>query len=109
MAMSDKYFKVVKEWQKPTCSKHVKRLMVLTNYHRGLIKGFSELAELLYRVIGKNKFCWGNDQENSFCLLKKSILEPPVLALPNQKDTFILDTDASGVAIGAELIQVQNG
>ena len=33
----------------------------------------------------------------------------PVLAYPNADDPFILDTDASGTAIGAELIQVQNG
>ena len=60
-------------------------------------------------LIRKNKFCWGDDQENSFGSLKRSVLEPPVLALPNQKDPFILDTNASDVAIGAELIQVQNG
>lgn len=34
---------------------------------------------------------------------------PPVLALQNNKDPFILDVDASDVAIGAELIQVQDG
>ena len=33
----------------------------------------------------------------------------PLLALPNSHDKFILDTDASNFAIGAELIQVQNG
>ena len=33
----------------------------------------------------------------------------PVLALPNANNPFILDTDASNYAIGAELIQVQNG
>ena len=32
----------------------------------------------------------------------------PVLALPNSVDRFILDTDASGTAIGAELLQVQD-
>lgn len=32
-----------------------------------------------------------------------------VLALPNPKDRFIIDTDASAHAIGAELIQVQDG
>ena len=33
----------------------------------------------------------------------------PILSLPNPTDPFILDTDASGTAIGAELIQLQNG
>ena len=33
----------------------------------------------------------------------------PVLAYPNSQDTLILDTDASDKAIGAELLQVQDG
>lgn len=41
--------------------------------------------------------------------LKNALMTTPVLALPNASDPFILDTDASNVAIGAELIQVQNG
>ena len=32
-----------------------------------------------------------------------------MLAYPNSKDTFILDTDASDTAIGAELLQLQEG
>lgn len=34
---------------------------------------------------------------------------PPVLPLQNNKDPFILDVDASDVAIETELIQVQDG
>ena len=34
---------------------------------------------------------------------------PPVLALPNKEDPYILDTDASDVGLGGELIQEQNG
>ena len=33
----------------------------------------------------------------------------PVLAIPDKTGTFVLDTDASDKAIGAELIQIQNG
>ena len=36
-------------------------------------------------------------------------MEAPVLAYPNSEDLFILDTDASNHAIGAELLHVQNG
>ena len=36
-------------------------------------------------------------------------MDAPVLAYPNSEDLFILDTDASNHAIGAELLQVQNG
>ena len=33
----------------------------------------------------------------------------PILAYPNSRDTFILDTDASDKTIGAKLLQVQDG
>ena len=42
-------------------------------------------------------------------MLKESLTHPPVLGLPNSQDPFILDTDASDIAKGSELIQVQNG
>ena len=48
-------------------------------------------------------------QQQAFDRLKALLLSAPVLALPNKTDYYILDTDASDKAIGAELIQVQNG
>ena len=41
--------------------------------------------------------------------LKQVMTSPPVLGFPNAKDLFVLDTDASYFAIGAELSQVQQG
>lgn len=38
-----------------------------------------------------------------------AITSTPVLALANSSDMFILDTDASDLAIGAELVQLQDG
>ena len=49
------------------------------------------------------------EQGEIFKIVNEAIAHSPVLALPNQTDPFILDTDASDVAVGAELIRVQNG
>ena len=38
-----------------------------------------------------------------------ALTSAPVLGLPNNTESFILDTDSSNYAIGAELIQVQGG
>ena len=51
----------------------------------------------------------GTEQEKAFDALRQKLMEVPVLAYPNSEDLFILDTDASNHAIGAELLQVQNG
>ena len=69
----------------------MERFLGLANYHRAFIKNFAGMAHPL-----KNK-------------LKEALTNPPVLGLPNSEDFLILDTDFSDAAIGAELIQVQNG
>ena len=45
----------------------------------------------------------------AFDALKSALTNPPVLALPNHRESFILDTDASNESIGCELLQVQDG
>ena len=51
----------------------------------------------------------GESQQAAFETLREALVCAPILAYPNATDDFILDTDASGTAIGAELIQVQGG
>ena len=109
IAMSDVDIQTVKNWPTPRCSKDVERFAGLANYHRGFVKNFSKLASPLYQVVGKNKFRWGEEQEKAFTTLKEALTNPPVLALPNQVDSMLIDTDASDLAVGAELIQIQNG
>ena len=73
------------------------------------MKDFSRLAAPLYQVVGKYKFQCGSEQERASTALKDALTNPPVLALPNQCDAFVLDTDASDFAIGAELLQIHDG
>jgi hypothetical protein len=49
------------------------------------------------------------EQEQAFETLKQALQTTPVLSLSNAHDQFILDTDASDTAIGAELLQIKNG
>ena len=51
------------------------------------------------------KFRWGTEQEKAFDELRQKLMDAPVLAYPNSEDVFILDTDASNHAIGAEWLQ----
>ena len=99
----------MEEWPVPSSSKEVERFLGLANYHRVFVKNFAEKAQVLYSLTGKNKFRWGQEEQEAFESLKVALMNPPVLGLPNTEDPFILDTDASDTAIGAELLQIQNG
>ncbi len=107
--MTDHYIQTVKDWPVPASSKDVELFLGLANYHRTFVSNFAKLAEPLYRVTGKQKFNWEPQQQGAFDSLKTALTSAPILALSNNHDEFILDTDASDVSIGAELLQVQNG
>jgi hypothetical protein len=52
---------------------------------------------------------WGEDQDVAFNKLKVAISQPPVLRMADFSKPFILQTDASGLALGAVLSQEFDG
>ena len=107
--LRDEQVRTVKEWPTPTTTKHVEQFLGLVNYHRMFIKDFARVATPLYSITGKQAFRWDEEQQLAFDEIKQLLSEPPILTLPNRTDKFILDTDASDFAIGAELLQIQGG
>ena len=100
----------VVNWTRPACKRDVQSFIGVMNFHRDHIPSFATIAKPLYDVMSpKSTFEWTADQQQAFDLLKRKMTTAPVLAYPNPDDLFILDTDASNHAIGAELLQVQNG
>ena len=53
----------------------------------------------------KVSFKWGKEEDEAFRTLRDSLCSAPVLAYPDFSRPFILQTDASKVAIGAVLAQ----
>ena len=109
VAMTSESIKIVQNWSPPTSIKGIERFLGLINYHRSFIKDIAQLAEPLYRLLKKKAFEWGEEQQSAFEELKMRLVSPPVLSVPSTAGIFILDTDASDKAIGAELLQVQDG
>ena len=97
-------------WGVALCKRDVQSFIGVLNFHRDYIPKFSLVAKPLYYIMRPSAtFRWGTEQENAFDQLRQTLMEAPVLASPNSEDLFILDTDASNHAIGAKLLQVQNG
>ena len=86
----------------PRSSKDVERFLGFANYHRGFIAGYAQMAFPLYRLTGKKLLIWGQELQAAFDALKKALTSPPVLALPTLDGEFVLDTDASAEAVGAD-------
>ena len=99
----------VQSWPRPQCLTELRSFLGLCSYYRKFIQGFAEISRPLTRLTEKNQpFVWGQDAERVFQKLKITLVQPPILSFPKE-GTFILDTDASGVAIGAVLSPKQDG
>ena len=80
------------------------------NYYREFIKGYADKVypmQQLMRHKGK-KFKWNNAAEESFQRIKKELCEAPALGMPMEKRMYVLDTEASVVAISGIVHQEQD-
>ena len=94
----------------PRNKTEVESFLGFVNDHRDFIPDFAEKASSLYERTGLGTtFNWSSNQQEAFEILKQSMITAPVLAYPNSHDTFILETEARYVAVGAELLQIQDG
>jgi hypothetical protein len=102
----------VKDWPQPTTVHQVRQFVGLCSYYRRFIRGFARLAAPLHELLkteGTNKhrqITWNYACARAFQELKDAISSEPVLAQPDPAKPYIIETDASDFARGAQLLQV---
>ena len=78
----------------------------MASFYRQFVKDFSTLATPLTETVKKSVgFKWGSDQDRAFIEIKERLCGAPLLALPNISKSFEIECDASGIGIGAVLMQ----
>lgn len=78
----------------------------IAGYYRRFIPSFTTKAAVLHDATsGKVAYSWDEEMETALCALKWALTTPPVLAFPDVQKPFLVETDASAVALGAMLSQ----
>ena len=96
-------------WKAPKTDTQLMSFLGFANYYREFSKGYTDKIYPMQRLM-RNKgkrFTWTDEAQVSFENIKRELCEAPVLGMPTEKGMFVLDTDASVVAISGILHQEQ--
>lgn len=95
---------IIQQWSSPTDVTQLRAFLGLAGYYRKFIQGYGIICKPLFNALRKDSFTWTSDQEQAFQKLKEVMSHPPVLALPDFSQAFILEADASCNGIEAVLM-----
>nr|GEU89435.1 hypothetical protein [Tanacetum cinerariifolium] len=93
----------MQKWPTSVTLKQLRGFLRLTGYYKRFIKNYASISKPLTLLLKKKSFAWNFSAQASFEALKVSLSQALVLALPNFNKPFIVETDASGMGIGAVL------
>ncbi|KAF8749889.1 K02A2.6-like [Rhizoctonia solani] len=105
-SMDQKKIEAVTSWPTPKTVKQVQAFLGFVNYLRRFIPNFSSVARPLHNLTKKETpWSWETQEEEAFQELKSLVTKSPVLIHSKPDQPYYLETDASGVAMGAILSQ----
>ena len=101
----------VRNFPTPKTKKQVRQLLGLTGYYRRFVQNYAEHTFLLTEATKKSspdRVCLSDELLMEIDYLKDALCSLPSLTLAGPSDEFLLQTDASGVGIGAVLSVVRD-
>ncbi|UYV77192.1 K02A2.6-like [Cordylochernes scorpioides] len=101
--------KAIVHFPKPRNFSETRSFLGLSSYYRRFIKSYANKSRPLNSLLKKDeKFIWGEEQDESFRILKQELGSSPVLGHFIEGAETHVHTDASGYGLGAVLVQIQN-
>ena len=105
--MDEKKLEAIKEWKPPTSVKGVWSFTGFANFYRKFIPDFSNIVAPLNLLTRKGEpWVWIQLQQRAFEHLKHIFSSTLVLQIPDVTHPFSIMTDASLLAVGAVLMQM---
>ena len=78
----------------------------LASFCQGFTKGFNTIVAPITEFLKCDFFKWRKEAQKSFKLVKKKVIEAPILSLPDFDNVFEVECDAPNVGIVVVLSQV---
>jgi hypothetical protein len=89
--------KEIMAWSIPTTVTEIRSFFGLAGYYRRFIEGFSKIAKPMNSLLEKGReFKWDKKCQESFDQLKKRLMSPLVLVMPDLQKGFDIYCDACG-------------
>jgi len=92
-------------WPEPRSLTALRGFLGLTGFYRRFVRHYASIAAPLTDLLQGSKFEWNTSASAAFLQLKQHMTSMPVLHLPDFSKIFVIETDASAVAVGAVLSQ----
>jgi len=100
--------KAITEWPQPQSLTTLRAFLGLIGFYRKFVRDYTTLAAPLTDLLHCQKFTWPHTTQQAFTTVKTKLAKVPNLHLPDFTQPFVVDTDASAVAVGAVLSQASH-
>ncbi|XP_038121568.1 uncharacterized protein LOC119770554 [Culex quinquefasciatus] len=99
------------DYAQPRTQEDIRRLMGLAGFYQRFIKDYSRMTAPITDLLTKEnkRFTWTKEAEDGFRELKAVLTSAPILGNPDFSKLFTIESDASDRAVGAALVQEQDG